>query len=121
MKCPSYYSNTLEVHKSVCSLPEIFVFVLNRDKNSKVRNKIKFPQLIDMHEFYEPVKKQYEIHNTVYELICEAIEIDGYSFAICKNYNDNKYYNFNDNMVRRVENFEVFRTNPYILFYENKK
>ena len=114
--CPFCNRETLGIKKLICSLQEIFIFVMSRDKNDKV--KINFPLKINMENFYEPINKNYEIHNTEYELICGTFKIENHNISICKNYNNGCYYSFNDSEVRKINFLEIFDKNPYILFYK---
>ena len=115
-RCSFYNREALRIKKLICSLPEIFIFVMSKDKNDKV--KINFPLEINMQNFYKPVNKHYEIHNTEYELICGTFKIENHNIAICKNYNDGYYYSFNDTAVRAINVSEILDKNPYILFYK---
>jgi ubiquitin C-terminal hydrolase len=112
--------------KSICSLPEILIFVMSRGKNANFKCKINFPIEIDMSDFYEPINTKYRTYNTKYDLICATLAIDwykgsGHTFAFCKTYKNNEYYLFNDSRVWKTDFSKIKDKIPYILFYEKRK
>lgn len=112
--------------KYICSLPEIFVFVMSRGRNAKFKCKINFTKEIDMNNFYYPIDNSYRTYDTKYELIGATLAIDwskgfGHTIAFCKTYKNNDYYIFNDSRAWKVDFSKIKDDIPYILFYQKKK
>lgn len=124
--CPFCSIKTLKMKKYICSLPEIFVFVMSRGRNAKFKCKINFTKEIDMNNFYYPIDNSYRTYDTKYELIGATLAIDwskgfGHTIAFCKTYKNNDYYIFNDSRAWKVDFSKIKDDIPYILFYQKKK
>lgn len=126
LDCPFCKIQSLKIKKSICSLPNIFVFVMSRGKNAKFKCKIKFEKEIDMNNmnnFYQPVSENFRTYNTKYELIGATFAFDwykgtGHTVAFCKTDRNEEYYVFNDSRPRRTNISEINDKIPYILFYK---
>lgn len=130
INCPFCHCKKFEIIKSICTLPKIFIFVMNRGKNAKFNCKIKIKKELDMSKYYNPIDVKYKEDNTIYDLICSTFVDDwcrgykheGHTIALCKNYNNGNYYIFNDTQVSETNINEIYDYNniPYILFYERR-
>ena len=128
----SYHKNpTLKVRKAICSLPNIFIFVLSRGFNIQFDCKIKFNEELDMKYYYEPIKDEKNIKiNTKYKLIGATFAYDwtkgirhtGHTVAFCKSFKGSnqlpQYYIFNDSSPRKANIKEISDKVPYLLFYQ---
>jgi len=126
IKCPFCNTNTLKLKKMICSLPQIFIFVMSRGKDAKFKCKINFKKEIEMGKFYNPVSEKYRSYNTKYELIGATLAFDwykgsGHTIAFCKTYKNNEYYIFNDSKAWKSDFSKIKDNIPYILFYGRKK
>jgi ubiquitin carboxyl-terminal hydrolase 2/21 len=128
INCPFCKTKSLKMKKSICTLPNIFVFVMSRGKNAQFKCKIKFEKEIDvnhMNYFYQPISNQFKTYNTKYELIGATFAFDwykgnGHTVAFCKTYRNEEYYVFNDSSSRKTDISEIKDKTPYILFYKRK-
>lgn len=126
--CPFCKALKLEIKRSICALPNIFIFVMSRGKNAKYDCQIKFKKEIDLQNWYIPIDEKLKGKNTKYNLICATLVYDwykgfahgGHTVAICKNFGNDQYYIFNDSTVKLSDLNRVYDQTPYILFYERK-
>ena len=107
----SYYRNIF------LTLPEILVISLKRVvKGQHVDHFIEYGQSLDMSKYVQNIFKQ----STQYELFAEILHIGtaygGHKIAVCKNFNTNNWYRFNDDKVE-IENNIIF-PNAFLLFYK---
>ena len=99
------------------SLPEILVISLKRVVNGRhINHYIDYSQRIDMSKYVHNILHQ----STQYELFAEVLHyggaFGGHKVAICKNFNTNIWYLFNDSSVT-VEN-DIISSNAFLLFYK---
>ena len=116
LNCEDEMDGIIE-HK-LCSLPNIIIIFLERDKNDPNYN-IKIDEEIDLREFYDTKYNYPAIGSTIYTLIGVTILYSFHTIALCKHFNGN-YYLFNDtncskSSIKRIKN-EV----PYLVFYKKK-
>lgn len=129
INCPFCKTENLEIKKSICSLPNIFIFVMNRGKNAKFDCKIKFTEEIEMKDYYTPIDEKQKKKITEYNLICTTLVYDwyrgyyhnGHTVAFCKTFKNGQYYIFNDSKAKQSDLNKIYDEMPYILFYERKK
>ena len=123
--CPSCNTRQLRVAKSICSLPDIFIFVMSRGKFAEFDCKISFQKEIDVGKYYIPINNVYKEKDTKYDLIGATFVYDFYrvhghgshTVAFCKTYNGN-YFQFN---AKESNLKEINGKIPYILFDERRK
>ena len=128
INCAFCNTKRLEIKKSICSLPKIFIFVMSRGKNAQFDCKIKFTQEIDMKNYYTPIDEKQRAKNTKYNLICATLVYDwyrgyahgGHTIAFCKTSRNGQYYIFNDSRAYPYNINKIYDETPYILFYERK-
>jgi ubiquitin C-terminal hydrolase len=127
--CPFCKTKELKITKSICSLPDIFIFVMSRGKYAEFDCKISFPKEIDMEKYYIPINNTYKEKDTKYDLIGATFVYDwykgygheGHTIAFCKTYNKGNYYIFNDRIVKESNINKIYDKVPYILIYERRK
>lgn len=127
--CPFCKTKQLRVAKSICSLPDIFIFVMSRGKFAEFDCKISFPKEIDMGKYYIPINNIYKEKDTKYDLIGATFVYDyyrgyghqGHTVAFCKTYNNENYFIFNDQIAKESNLKEINGKTPYILFYRRRK
>ena len=101
------------------SLPEILVISLKRVINGQhIDHYIEYKERIDMRNYIHSYNNFNKL--TEYELFAEIIHYGtangGHKIAICKNFNTNIWYRFNDSIVT-VEN-DIISSNAFLLFYK---
>lgn len=124
--CPFCKVEKLEKKISICSLPKIFIFVMNRGKNAKFDCKINFTKEIDLKNYYLSMEEKQNNKNTKYNLICTTLVYDwykgyshgGHTVAFCKTFKNGQYYLFNDSTAKPYDINSIYGQTPYILFYE---
>ena len=129
INCPFCRYKNLEKKKSICLLPNIFIFVMNRGKNANFDCKIKFAKEIDLNNYYTPLDAKLKGINTKYTLIGTTLVYDwykgfshgGHTIACCKTFNNGQYYLFNDSKAKPFDINKIYDETPYILFYEKIK
>lgn len=99
------------------SLPEILVISLKRVVNGKhINHYIDYKVRFDMRNYVHNIFGQ----STQYELFAEVLHyggaFGGHKVAICKNFNTNRWYLFNDSSVT-VES-KIISSNAFLLFYK---
>ena len=103
---------------SIYSSPNNFIINLNRGRGAVYECKVIFPELLNIFNYVT-----YKHGNTVFELyavICHLgpSSMSGHFVAYCKNRLDNKWYLYNDGMVKKcIKPYEYRDGMPYILFY----
>ena len=103
---------------SIYSSPNNFIINLNRGRGAVYECKVIFPELLNIFNYVT-----YKYGNTVFELyavICHLgpSSMSGHFVAYCKNRIDNKWYLYNDGMVKKCTKPYEYRDGmPYILFY----
>ena len=129
INCPFCKKEQLSIKKSICSLPNIFIFVMSRGKNAHFDCEIKFTKEIDLQNYYFPIDEKQKGKNTKYNLICTTLVYDwykgfahgGHTVAFCKTFGTGKYYIFNDSTAKPSDLNKIYNQTPYILFYERNK
>ena len=130
IECPYCKTRTLNIKKTICTLPKIIIFVLRRGLNIKFDCKILYKSELDMKDFYEEIPGLFNGINTKYQLCCATFAYDwtkgtihtGHTVAFCKTYkgkeNKPQYYIFNDSRPIKSDIDEIENKTPYLLFYE---
>lgn len=114
----------IKFHKEIkfWSLPKVLIIVLKRFMNngSKITSTVDFPlSSLNLSKYCVGYKKQ----NNIYDLVAVSNHTGslqgGHYFAYCK-MSDDKWYNFNDNTVSRINKNNIISSNAYCLFYIKK-
>jgi len=118
----------LTCDSSICTYlttgPEILIIILNRGHGKEFNVKINFDVYLNLSNYIE-----FQNTGCQYELIGVITHIGesgmgGHFIAFCKEYWNNQWLKFNDNIVTSVNNFKsevIDFATPYILFYQKKK
>ena len=101
--------------------PEILIIVLNRGKGIEFKVKLEFYEDLDLQKYIQLSDTGYK-----YKLIGVVTHLgesgaSGHFIAYCKSPIDNKWYNYNDDLVTKVDNFKkqiIDYAMPYILFFQ---
>ena len=112
-------NETKSVYKQIkiYRFPKIFIFTLNRfdNNNNKIDEFIDFPLELDMKKYSNKKSNmRYELYS-----ICNHYggSGGGHYTSVCKN--NNNWYEFNDNSVRKINN--INKNNAYCLFYRKTR
>ena len=126
------YCNTCQMQKDsnyatyLYSTPLILILVLNRGHGTQFRVKMEFYAELNLTNFFEARSNN---ENIIYDLIGVVTHMgesgaSGHFIATCKSPIDGLWYQYNDDLVYKVNNFNNEILNyamPYILFYQRKK
>ena len=113
-----------EKKMEIFTCPEILILHLKRFKNnSKLGNKVNFPiEGLDMGKYL--TYNEIETSDNIYDLFAVANHFGGlhggHYTAYCKNYIENKWYEFNDSHVSETEENNIVSNNAYVLFYKKR-
>ena len=123
--CPKCKEHQLAQKKMVIfTCPEILIIHLKRFKNtSKLGNLVKFPiEGLDMGKYI--VYNEIETNDNIYDLYGVANHFGslhgGHYIAYCKNYIENKWYEFNDSYVSEIDESKIVSSSAYVLFYKKR-
>ena len=97
----------------------LFILLKRYHKNHKINKFLQYPIKLNL--------KKYNINYNIdkkneYSLQSMAIHSGGlgggHYYAICKNYLDNSWYEYNDSNVSKISNNNVLNYSPYLLVYK---
>ena len=121
--CPNCKKDTDCIKKcKIYKIPYYLIIHFQRTvKSVKSQNLIDIPFSFDFNEFCE--NKNFDDFN--YELIGTinhygSSSKSGHYLAYCKNYYDQKWYCFNDNSVKEINENEVINKQTIIVLYQKK-
>ena len=121
--CPNCKKDTDCIKKSkIYKIPYYLIIHFQRTvKSVKSQNLIQIPFSFDFNEFCE--NKNFDDFN--YELIGTinhygSSSKSGHYLAYCKNYYDQKWYCFNDNSVKEINEKDVINKQTIIVLYQKK-
>jgi len=94
----------------------LFILVKRYRNNKKIDSFLKYPEILDL--------KGYNINHSsksnTYSLQSIAIHSGGlgggHYYAVCKNYLDNFWYEYNDSNVKKTD--DILKYSPYLLIYK---
>ena len=127
-KCPNCNDSLQAIKKiEIYNAPKILIIHLKRFTNNKKKNTfISFPlENLEIDKYINKPNKE----NNKYDLfgVINHYGTLGYGHytAFCKNYHDNNWYEYNDKIVKKIQDDYIKNTivnkNAYILFYREKK
>ena len=123
--CPKCKKHQLAQKKMVIfTCPEILIIHLKRFKNnSKIGNLVNFPiEGLDMGKYIK--YNEIETNDNIYDLFAVANHFGGlhggHYIAYCKNYIENKWYEFNDSRVSDIDENNIVSSSAYVLFYKKR-
>jgi ubiquitin C-terminal hydrolase len=120
--CPLCSRNNIVSKSKIVLTPNILVIFISRFEtfNSmliKKKNLIEFPFTIDINSITDTSeqKTEYKLISVINHL-GNDIETGHYTtFALCDK--DNKWYSYNDNLVKQISSYNIITNNAYLLFY----
>ena len=106
---------------TIYNAPEVLIIVLNRGTGNQYKTKLKFDLQLNLTNYLEDKNSGY-----MYELIGLVTHMgesggSGHFIATCKTPIDKNWYQYNDDLVFPVTNFNqqmIDYATPYILFYK---
>ena len=132
-KCPKCNKHSQATKKlELYNMPKVLIIHLKRfNNNKKINTFIDFPLTnLDLNKYINKESKgsSNNIHELKYDLIgvinhYGSMEYGHYT-SFCKNMHDNKWYEFNDKLVKEIQPGKEYETivspNAYILFYREQ-
>ena len=108
------------------SAPTILILIFNRGQSFQYKIKCEFYTEIDLTNYVEYKENNQPIIYDLIGVVTHYGDSDHYGnfIAVCKSPIDNKWYQYNDDMVDAVGNFKAQILDyamPYILFYKKRK
>ena len=116
------YSKTEIVH-----CPDILIIYINKVIDKKYYdNYINFPNELNLEKYIMQDKNKKKIYDLTGFIEHSGSEFGGHYTSKCKNFEDEKWYNFNDSFVDEViipkkQNGKIDSNDVIILFYQRKK
>ena len=125
------YCNTCKMQTSsiyttyLYSAPQILILVLNRGQGIQFRVKMEFYLELDLSNFIQARANNEMIKYDLIGVVTHMGEsgASGHFVATCRSPIDGNWYQYNDDLVFRINNFNSEILNyamPYILFYQKK-
>ena len=121
LKCSKCQNNEMEIETKIIGLPKILIINFKRiGEQNFYNNEVEINMNLKMGELIE--NKNYD--NYKYELIGFIIhlgnELSGHNIAICKNFFDDRWYQYNDSSVIYISNDKVPKLlyNGFLFFYK---
>ena len=116
-------SEFINVNK-ILTLPNILIIILDRGKDNTCKIDFSFKEKINLTNYIFNSIEQYiySIYGIITDM--EQNEQSGNFIASCLSPIDGKWYQYNDENVREIINFEkevLTNSKPYILFYQRNK
>jgi ubiquitin C-terminal hydrolase len=116
-KCKKHSNATTidEIYKA----PNVLILIINRGKGNIFECDLDFPIELNISQFVKDnhSPKRYDLIGVISHLGESSME--GHFIAICKHFDDN-WYLFNDARVIQINEKDIYKGTPYILFYQNK-
>ena len=126
-KKSSYYCpgckkiHEMESKDKIYRPPKILVLTLDRGNGKTFTEKFEFnSEILDLKDYID--EKDYKLEGSLYQLIgttnhSGSSYSDGHYTACCLTDND-KYYYFDDINIKEINEKELYKDEPYILFYQ---
>ena len=124
----SFYCNKCDkqhigkVYEKIYRPPKILVLILDRGKGKAFEEEVEIKKTLDLKEYIEEEDYNY---NSSYNLVCVSTHqgsssSSGHYIACCLTDND-EYYYFSDTSVCRIKEHNLFKDEPYLLFYKRNE
>ena len=103
----------IEIYKA----PKVFILILDRGKDNVFECDVNIPKKLDISEYV--IDKDSPMIFDLKGIISHFGEssIEGHFTAFCKHF-DYNWYQYNDAMVKSIDENNIFQGTPYILFYQ---
>jgi len=96
----------------------IFILLKRYNRNQKIDKYLEYPLTLDLKDYNINYSKN---KSNKYSLNGMAIHSGGlgggHYYAVCRNYLDDHWYEYNDSHVSRVTNDKLMKYSPYLLVY----
>jgi len=96
----------------------LFILLKRYNRNQKIDKYLEYPLTLDLKDYNINYSKN---KSNKYSLNGMAIHSGnlggGHYYAVCKNYLDEKWYEYNDSHVSRVTKDKLMKYSPYLLVY----
>ena len=96
----------------------LFILLKRYNKNQKIDKYLEYPLILDLKDYNINYSKN---KSNQYSLNGMAIHSGGlgggHYYAVCKNYLDDHWYEYNDSHVSRVTKEKLMKYSPYLLVY----
>ena len=104
-----------EIYKA----PNVLILIINRGKGNIFECDLDFPTELNISQFVNDnhSPKMYDLIGVISHLGESSME--GHFIAMCKHF-DGNWYLFNDARVVQINEKDIYKGTPYILFYQNK-
>jgi ubiquitin carboxyl-terminal hydrolase 7 len=114
-----YGKQRAKIGKKISKLPNVMILQLKRfeynpkrDKMEKINDHFKFYDKLDVKDFVHNPSDEEDYNYTLHSVVVHKGNIhNGHYYAYIRPSLDNKWYNFNDEMVRESDPYEVFNSN----------
>ena len=118
--CNNCHQNSnAKTKNEIYKAPNVLILILNRGKGNIFECDLDFPMQLDISKYAkcQNSPKIYDLIGIISHFGESSME--GHFIAYCKHFDDN-WYMFNDAIVKSVDNKDIYKGTPYILFYQNK-
>ena len=96
----------------------IFILLKRYNRNRKIDKYLEYPLILDLKDYNINYSKN---KSNQYSLNGMAIHSGGlgggHYYAVCKNYLDDHWYEYNDSRVSRIQEDKLMKYSPYLLVY----
>ena len=129
--CPFCRRSKMTTRSIFISLPNILIINIKRigdEKNDFYKHNIIIPDILEINKIIANINCKYELTGFI-KHIMEAKS--WHNIAICKNFFDNRWYEYNDSLVQRLNNSqssnnyynlnEINTSDGFLFFYKKKE
>ena len=112
-------SSNAQTKMEIYKAPNVLILIINRGRGNIFECDLEFPLKLDISQFINNPNspKIYNLIGVISHL--GESSMDGHFIAYCKHFDDT-WYIFNDAIVKSVDDNNIYKGTPYILFYQNK-
>ena len=97
----------------------LFILIKRYDKNRKINKFLKYPFILNLKDYNINYSNDKKNEYTLQSMAIHSGGLGGgHYFAICKNYLDDNWYEYNDSNVSQIPNHKVLNYSPYLFVYK---
>ena len=97
----------------------LFILVKRYDKNRKINKFLQYPFILNLKDYNINYSNDKKNEYTLQSMAIHSGGLGGgHYFAICKNYLDDNWYEYNDSHVSQIPNHKVLDYSPYLFVYK---